>query len=268
MNNLKRNRKMADKFYCGVDVGASATKVVIIDESAEVRGRGVGKSGMDFEEAAQKCFDEALSQAGLQAGDVAATISSGYGRHNVKFAGDRKTEISCHAKGCHHFFPGKITIVDIGGQDNKIIHLDKSGRRSSFKMNRKCAAGTGAFLEEIAGRLNLPVSELDGLARKSESEVTLGSFCTVFTQTEILAKIRQGVEIADIVKGAFRSVIKRIVEMDPLDGEVVLTGGVVAYNPVIVDMFKEQLGREVNVPSDPHTTGALGAALFAREKSK
>jgi predicted CoA-substrate-specific enzyme activase len=130
-------------------------------------------------------------------------------------------------------------------------------------MNRKCAAGTGAFLEEIASRLNLPVSDLDGLARQSTGEVTLGSFCTVFTQTEILAKIRGGAKVQDIVKGAFRSVIKRIVEMDPLEGEVVLTGGVVAHNPVIVDMFSEQLGRAVLVPPEPQLTGALGAALYA-----
>jgi predicted CoA-substrate-specific enzyme activase len=254
---------MADRFYGGVDVGASTTKAVIIDSSGGVLGRAVERSGMDFTEAAQGCFDRALAEAKLKAQSISRIVSTGYGRQNVPFSSAHKTEIACHARGCHHYFPRNMTVVDIGGQDNKIIHVAASGARTSFKMNRKCAAGTGAFLEEIASRLNLPVSDLDGLARQSTGEVTLGSFCTVFTQTEILAKIRGGAKVQDIVKGAFRSVIKRIVEMDPLEGEVVLTGGVVAHNPVIVDMFSEQLGRAVLVPPEPQLTGALGAALYA-----
>ena len=256
---------MTDKFYGGVDVGASSTKAVIIDSSGGVIGRSVERSGMDFTEAAQTCFDRALAEAKLKPDDIANVVSTGYGRQNVPFSKSHKTEIACHARGCHHHFPRRITVVDIGGQDNKIIHVTAKGGRSSFKMNRKCAAGTGAFLEEIASRLNLPVSDLEGLARKAAGEVALGSFCTVFTQTEILAKIRHGAKVEDIVKGAFRSVIKRIVEMDPLEGDVVLTGGVVAHNPVIVDMFEEQLGREVLVPPEPQLTGALGAALYAME---
>jgi len=259
---------MTDSYYCGVDVGASTTKVVVINEAADVLGRAVVRSGMDFEAAAAECLEDVLSTSKLEKGALARTISTGYGRRNVPFSDGNRTEITCHAKGCYHIFPRKITVVDIGGQDNKIIHIDAGGGRSAFKMNRKCAAGTGAFLEEIAGKLNLPVGELEGLARESKEEVTLGSFCTVFTQTEILAKIRRGAKIPDIIKGAFRSVIKRIVEMDPLEGDVVLTGGVVANNPVIIEMFAGQLGREVHVPPDPQCTGALGAALFAREDSK
>ena len=109
------------------------------------------------------------------------------------------------------------------------------------------------------------MSELEELARQSTREITLGSFCTVFTQTEILAKIRQGVKVPDIIKGAFNSVITRILEMDPLDGEVVLTGGVVAHNPIIAEMFSKRLGKEILVPPMPQCTGALGAALSAKE---
>jgi predicted CoA-substrate-specific enzyme activase len=259
---------MAEKYFCGVDVGASTTKAVIISGEGEVLGRAVGLSGMDFEQAAQDCLADALFQAKIEKDAVSRTISTGYGRHNVPFAQGHKTEISCHARGAYFHFPREITVVDIGGQDNKIIHMAASGARTAFKMNRKCAAGTGAFLEEIAGRLGLPVRELDAVARQARGEVSLGSFCTVFTQTEILAKIRRGAKVPDIVKGAFRSVIKRIVEMDLLEGEVVLTGGVVANNPVIVEMFAEQLEGKVSVPPDPQCTGAFGAALFAREDSK
>ena len=259
---------MSEGYFCGADVGASSTKVVLVDRDAKVVGSAVGLSGMDFEQAAEKCLQDALAAAGLEPRAVARTVSTGYGRQNVAFSDRHMTEISCHARGCYHHFPRKITIVDIGGQDNKIIHVGANGNRLGFKMNRKCAAGTGAFLEEIASRLNLPVGELDTIARQSTEEVTLGSFCTVFTQTEILAKVRRGVKVPDIVKGAFRSVVKRIVEMDPLDGEVVLTGGVVAHNPVIIEMFAEQLGSRILVPPDPQSTGALGAALLAREDSK
>ena len=127
-----------------------------------------------------------------------------------------------------------MTIVDIGGQDNKLIQLDDQGRRVHFKMNRKCAAGTGAFLEEIALRLDLPIQELNGLAEQSTEEVSLGSFCTVFTATEILEKIRAGERVEDIVKGAFRSVVKRIREMGAVEGAWCMTGGVVAHHPLLV----------------------------------
>jgi activator of 2-hydroxyglutaryl-CoA dehydratase len=136
----------------------------------------------------------------------------------------------------------------------------------SFKMNRKCAAGTGSFLEEIALRLALPVSDLNGLAEKSSKQVTLGSFCTVFTATEILAKIRAGEKVEDIAKGAFRSIVKRVSEMDTVDGELVMTGGVVANNPILVELVGEFYGRTALVPPDPQCTGAFGAALFAKEK--
>jgi len=157
-----------------------------------------------------------------------------------------------------------MTVVDIGGQDNKIIHIDENGRRQDFRMNRKCAAGTGAFVEEIAMRLGLDVEDLDPLAASTDLSVHLGSFCTVFTKTEILAHLRQGAAVEQIVRGAFDSVVTRIVEMDTFDGEVVLTGGVAAHNPTIAKLLSSRLGREVTVPPYPQFTGALGAAILAR----
>ena len=162
-------------------------------------------------------------------------------------------------------FPKPISIIDIGGQDNKIIKLDASGKRLSFKMNRKCAAGTGAFLEEMSVRLDIPLENLDGLARQSQSMVELGSFCTVFSATEVLEKIRQGKKVPDIVKGLFFSVIKRVMEMDSLSEHVVMTGGVVAHNAYLVQMTEEMIGRPILVPEYPQLTGALGAALYAME---
>jgi predicted CoA-substrate-specific enzyme activase len=155
------------------------------------------------------------------------------------------------------------TIIDIGGQDNKIIKIDNRGKRINFRMNRKCAAGTGAFLEEMSARLDIPLEEMNDLAMLSTEMVELGSYCTVFSATEVLARIREGKKPPDIVKGLFLSMVKRVMEMDSFTDKVVMTGGVVAHNPFLVKMFEEILGREVLVPQYPQFTGAVGAALFA-----
>ncbi|MCP4572759.1 MAG: ATPase [bacterium] len=250
-------------FYCGVDIGASATKLVLLDDIGEVLARTLRPSGVDYAGTAATCLDEAVRSAGREGGP-ALTVATGYGRDNVAFADETRTEIHCHGTGCFHEVGRRISIIDIGGQDNKVIHMDDAGRRREFKMNRKCAAGTGAFIEEIALRLGLTVEQLDGLAAAADEPVRLGSFCTVFTKTEILSHLRRGAAVESIVRGAFISVVDRIVEMDPLEGEVVATGGVIAHNPTIVEILAEHLGRPVIVPEAPQFTGALGAALTAR----
>ncbi len=251
--------------WAGVDVGASRTKVMVIDGERRPVGHAVVKSGTNFTESSDQCLEMALAMAGVTQQAIRRLISTGYGRKNVQRADDTKTEIGCHAKGCFHCFPHPITIIDIGGQDNKVIKVDGEGRRQSFKMNRKCAAGTGAFLEEMAPRLDIPIESMDGLARQSTQMVELGSFCTVFSATEVLEKIRQGKKVPDIVKGLFLSVIKRVLEMDSLTENVVMTGGVVAHNPYLVEMAQELIGRPIWVPPLPQLTGALGAALYAME---
>jgi len=256
------------EYFCGIDIGASTAKLVIIDKNKQMLAKSLRPSGVNYAETAERCLADALSSAGLAREQIRCSLSTGYGRDNVPWARERMTEIACHGKGAHFHFPRMITVIDIGAQDSKVIHLDAKGRRTGFKMNRKCAAGTGAFLEEIAYRLNLPVSDLNGLAERSKKEVTLGSFCTVFTATEILGKIRAGEKVEDIVKGAFRSVVKRIVEMDTIDGAPVMTGGVVAHNPLLVKLVGEAFGKEVIVPPNPQYIGAFGAALLAQEKSE
>jgi predicted CoA-substrate-specific enzyme activase len=251
--------------YVGTDVGASRTKVAILDARRQLVGHAVRKSGTDFSATAQICLQDSLQMAGAGPQAIARSMSTGYGRKNVTYADDSRTEIGCHAKGCFLYFPYPITIIDIGGQDNKIIKLDGEGRRINFKMNRKCAAGTGAFLEEMSARLDIPLEKMNGLAEKSENMVKLGSFCTVFSATEVLENIRHGKKVEDIVKGVFLSVIKRIMEMDSFTENVVMTGGVVAHNPIIVQMTEEILGRSILVPEHPQLTGAIGAALYAME---
>jgi predicted CoA-substrate-specific enzyme activase len=253
-----------ERLFCGVDVGASATKLVLLNEQATVRARTLLPSGVDYVATARECRRLALAAVAADPRAVARCVATGYGRHNVDYADVSLTEIHCHGAGSYHSFPGAITVVDIGGQDNKVIRLEAAGQRAEFKMNRKCAAGTGAFLEEIALRLGLDLSTMDGLAGSTEEAVKLSSFCTVFAKTEILAHLRQGIPVARIVRGAFLSVVTRVMEMDPLTGEVVLTGGVVAHNPTIAAILSEKLGRPVRVPPYPQFTGALGAALTAR----
>jgi predicted CoA-substrate-specific enzyme activase len=257
---MKENR-----LFAGADVGASRTKVALLDADRNLVGYAVEKSGTDFTATANRCLSTSLEMAGASRQDIIKAVSTGYGRKNVSFSDETRTEIGCHAKGCFLYFPFSITIIDIGGQDNKIIKLDERGRRVNFKMNRKCAAGTGAFLEEMSPRLDIPLEEMDGLARKSKDMVKLGSFCTVFSATEVLENIRQGKKISDIVKGLFFSVIKRVLEMDAMTENVVMTGGVVAHNRYLVTMTEEMLGQSILVPEYPQLTGAIGAALYAIE---
>ena len=258
----------ACSIFIGADVGASHTKVVILDSEKKLIGHCVRKSGTDFANAAEICLNSALEMAHALEEDIVKCVSTGYGRKNVPFSQETKTEIGCHARGCYHYFPVAITVIDIGGQDNKVIKVDDKGRRLSFKMNRKCAAGTGAFLEEMSLRLEIPLEDMDGLAEGAENMVELGSYCTVFSATEVLEKIRQGKKVPDIVKGLFFSVIKRVLEMDSLSDRVAMTGGVVAHNPYLVKMVREITEREIFVPEYPQLTGAVGAALFAMENSK
>jgi predicted CoA-substrate-specific enzyme activase len=255
---------MIKHWSLGLDLGASATKGVLLHGN-EVCARSICRSGADFGAASEACRAGLFAAADVDASRVRRVVATGYGRRNAGFGAKIVTEITCHARGCYAAFPRAITIVDIGGQDNKVIAIEETGERRNFKMNRKCAAGTGAFLEEIAGQLDTPLSELNGLAATATGNVQLGSFCTVFAKTELLKLIAEGTPLPEIVKAAFRSVAKRILEMDPLTGSVVVTGGVVAHNPVIAELVSEALGRKVLVPDHPQYTGALGAALIGQE---
>jgi predicted CoA-substrate-specific enzyme activase len=251
--------------FCGIDIGASAAKLVIIDSQRRICAKAIRRSGVDYAQTARCCLEEALASGGLSESEIRGSLATGYGRDNVSWTNGKMTEIACHGKGAYQHFRRALTVIDIGAQDSKIIHLDDRGVRTNFKMNRKCAAGTGAFLEEIAYRLDLPLADLNGLAERSTRETSLGSFCTVFAATEILEKIRAGQRVEDIVKGAFRSVVKRVMEMDLVEGELVMTGGVVANNPIIARLVEESFGRPVLVPPEPQFMGAFGAALFALE---
>lgn len=237
----------------------------MIDAGKGILGSFVRRSGAKLLESAEIAFDEALERATLSRNDIDYVVATGFGRRSISFADLSKTEISCHSKGCHHYFPEEITVIDIGGQDNKVVKLDAGGRKTSFKMNRKCAAGTGAFLEEMAYKLDIPLDDLEDLARKSSKGTELGSFCTVFTATEVLDRIRGGERLEDIVRGLLNSVAKRILEMDTLTGRVIMSGGVVAHNPIVAEIIGERAKKRVEIAPHPQEMGAFGAALIAAE---
>ena len=256
---------MPESYYAGVDVGTSYIKVAILNEKNEKIGSFIEKSSPDLKKSIKVAYEGAISSAKISPDSIKNTTATGFGRNNVEFADSEKTEISAHAKGAHHFFSKKSTIIDIGGQDTKIIKTDADGKIIGFKMNRKCAAGTGSFLEEISYKLNIPMNDLNKIATKSKGKTALSSFCTVFASTEILTRIKEGEKIEDMVKSAFESVAKRVVEMDTLENTIVMTGGVVAYNNIISEILSIHIGKKILIPPEPQLCGAIGAAIFARE---
>jgi predicted CoA-substrate-specific enzyme activase len=256
-----------NRIFAGIDIGTTTTKAVIIRADKTMLGHFVQRSGMDLALAAATVFEEAMARAKVAREAIDFIVATGFGRKSVPFAHETRTEIGCHGRGCYFYFPEAITVVDVGGQDSKIIKLDARGRRVGFKMNRKCAAGTGAFLEEIVNKLGVPIGDLNALAQGASQAAQIGSYCTVFTATEVLDRIRAGERTDDIVRGLFDSVAKRILEMDTLTDRVVMTGGVVAFNPIVAELLSARTGVEVEVAPHPQTMGAFGAALFAQEIS-
>ena len=256
---------MSKNYFAGIDVGTSYIKTVIIDEKNEIAGFSTERTSSDLKKSITNAFKEAISAANISRDSIKHITATGFGRNNVSFADNVKTEISSHAKGAYYYFPKKITIIDIGGQDTKIIKVDNDGKTLSFKMNRKCAAGTGSFLEEIAYKLDIPSSEMNKAASKSSKETALSSFCTVFASTEILTRIKEGEKTEDMIKSAFESVVRRVIEMDTLEGTIVITGGVAAYNDIILKILTKYVKNKIFMPPNPQLSGAFGAALFAKE---
>jgi len=252
-------------WYAGVDVGSWNTKAAVISDGGVVLGTAVGRSGADLAGAAARTLEDALTAAGVVREQLSAVWATGFGRLNVPFAHGSRTELDCHARGVAAYVPGPLTVVDLGGQDSKVIRLGADGRRLAHRMNRKCAAGTGSFLEEIALRLGVGIEQLDQLAGGAAESLELASFCTVFAGTELLGLIREGKRPADLAMAAYRSLIKRVLEMDVLQGTIVVTGGVFGHHRTMVRLLEEAIGRPVILPPHPQEIGAYGAALAARE---
>jgi predicted CoA-substrate-specific enzyme activase len=255
---------MAGPLYAGIDAGSSATKCVLLSADGTLAAHHVVASGFDYGQAAEEALSHALAQIGATRDEIAACISTGYGRGRVSSATAQITEISCHARGACQWYPQVRNIVDIGGQDTKVIRIDDRGQMADYRMNAKCAAGTGTFLESIAVRLGMPLSQIDELALQSTAKTVVNSYCTVFAGTEVLERIKAGHPREDISMGLFRSIAERVFEMIAShDGPVAATGGVVAHCEAMVRALEEVLETKVLLPPLPQHAGAYGAALLA-----
>lgn len=254
--------------FAGVDVGSLMTKAAVVDDAGKLLAYTILFTGASVRKAAEAAYKDALEKAGLRAEDVRYALSTGYGRDLVGFAQGQATEITCHGRGAHALFPEVRTIVDIGCQDSKAIRINNAGKVLNFCMNDRCAAGTGRFLEVMAKALEVDLEELGPLALRASKEPPVSSMCTVFAESEVISLIAQGHPKENIIAGIHSSIIKRLVSMVARvsqEERVAMTGGV-AKNIGMVRGLGEALATQLLVPEEPQITGALGAAIIAREK--
>lgn len=258
---------MKDVYTMGVDVGSTTSKCLILKNGSDVAGSAIIPSGTGTS-GPGRAIEAALTEAGLSREDIAVVTATGYGRNMLEGADYAVSELTCHAKGTSKLIPQTRTIIDIGGQDAKVIALDERGKMKNFLMNDKCAAGTGRFLDVMARVLELDVSQLGEEDAKSESPSVISSTCTVFAESEVISQLSRRVPIPDIVAGIHNSVaartaslVKRVGVCEP----VVMTGGV-AQNSGVIRALKETLGVEIVKHPMPQLAGAYGAAVHAWEK--
>jgi (R)-2-hydroxyacyl-CoA dehydratese activating ATPase len=255
-------------YAAGVDVGSTQTKAIVLDEAGRIAGRALTDTGANVMRAAEAAFREALAGGDLREEEVEFVVGTGYGRYKVTFGNAQVTEISCHARGAVHLFPRTRTVLDMGGQDTKAIRVAPSGEIVDFCMNDKCAAGTGRFLAAAAVALELPLAELGPTALRGERAVRISTTCTVFAESEVLAWLGKGKKIEDILLGVHESIAARsigLLRRVGVEDEVTFTGGV-TKNRAMVETLNRRLERTVNVSDEAHFIGAIGAALFARDR--
>jgi (R)-2-hydroxyacyl-CoA dehydratese activating ATPase len=250
----------------GIDAGSRTIKAVIWD-STEHRclASGIADQGIQQDRLALDLFQRLLDQSALARDHVAAVVATGYGRHRVPFVDTTITEITCHARGVHHLMPETRTIIEIGGQDSKVIWLDAGGRVRDFSMNDRCAAGTGRFLELVASRLGLELSALDDLCRQSLQPALISNTCVVFAETEIIGLLAEAKALPDIVAGVLQAIALRVAALagGAISSPLVFTGGV-ALQPGVTRALESALNCSIQVCQQPQFTGALGAALLAQ----
>ena len=253
-------------YFAGIDVGSLSTEVVIIDDNATAITYHINPTGANCNEAVDLTLRQALSQARLSQDQLNFIVATGYGRMTIPFADKKITEISCHAAGAHHLFPDTETVIDIGGQDSKVIRIDRDGKVLDFTMNDKCAAGTGRFLEVMAGTFGAPIEELGALSLKAKREIPISSVCTVFAESEVISLIAQNEPKEEIIRGIHRAIVSRVwnmVQTVGVHGIVTMSGGV-AKNKGVVALLEERLQKPIHIYREPQIVGALGAALLAR----
>ena len=254
----------------GIDVGSTYTKAILLDEGGEILGRAVRPSGFKLGVAADQVFHTCLSEAGLQRGDVRYVVSTGMGRHRVEFRNVQATDLTAGARGVGRLFPGTRTVLDVGGQTMKASRLDVAARVLSFRLNDKCAAGTGAFLEKTARYMGYTTSEIGPLMATSKESVPISGVCAVFAESEVINHLSLGTPPSDIMQGAIESLVSRSVQlMKRVKGEpeYTLIGGILRFS-TMAQAVRNQLGSDVNVPDVEMVqfVSALGAAILGHRR--
>lgn len=254
--------------FAGIDAGSRTTKVVLLDgDSSDVVAAGVMDQGIEQDALAESLLDRLLQENGLDRSRLTMVVATGYGRRLIRVADTSITEITCQAWGVRHRMPEARTIIDIGGQDSKLLRLHADGTVGDFVMNDRCAAGTGRFLELLATRLNVRLASLGDLASRSRNPAIISSMCVVFAETEIIGLLASGITAADIAAGVQASLAARVAAMTGRNvaSPIVLTGGV-ALVPGMEAALAAALGQPLVLAPEPQTTCALGAAILARRR--
>lgn len=267
--HMKETTKMNENsIFAGVDSGSTSTNAVLLDAQKKICAYSVVPTGARASESAQRALSEALKKAGKKQEDIVRTVATGYGRFHIQTGDQGVTEITCHAKGAFFLDPRVRTVIDIGGQDSKVIRLDETGRVTDFVMNDKCAAGTGRFLDMMARTLEMDVSRMGEIDRGWQESITISSMCTVFAESEVVSLIAQNKRTANIVHGLHQSVASKIgtlLARTKAQGAYMMTGGV-AKNEGVRRAIEEKTGEPLILPEEPQICGALGAALLAMEE--
>jgi (R)-2-hydroxyacyl-CoA dehydratese activating ATPase len=254
-------------FTAGIDVGSTYIKAVVLDKERKIVGKAMMNTGFRLAEAASEVFHKAIEMAGIKESDIAYVVSTGYGRYQVPFRDVQVTDLTAQARGARYFFPNTKTVLDVGGQTMKASRLDEKGRVRAFRLNDKCAAGTGAFLEKTARYMGYEIERIGPLIETSEKPVAVSSTCAVFAESEVINHVSEGQTPADIMHGSIVSLVDRClqlmrrVQMEP---EFTLVGGILRFR-MMGRVISERLKKGVNVPADDlaQFTAALGAAILA-----
>jgi predicted CoA-substrate-specific enzyme activase len=259
-------------YAAGLDVGSTYTKAIILDDRNQIVGKAMENTGFKLEQAAQRAFDQALDGASLSREQVSYVVSTGYGRYQVSFRDVNVTDLTAAARGSRFFFPGTRTVLDIGGQTMKAMRLDDEARVTSFRLNDKCAAGTGAFLEKTARYMGFGTEEIGNLVLTSRETVPISGVCAVFAESEVINHLSHGSSPADIMFGAMVSLVDRSAQLMKrvrMEPEVTLAGGILRF-PTMADVIREKLDMAVNVPPDDlvQFLGAVGAAVLGHMRVK
>ncbi|MGA2094057.1 MAG: acyl-CoA dehydratase activase [Sedimentisphaerales bacterium] len=258
------------KYHLGIDAGSSYIKLALIDAAGNMAAKGIVKRGADIDASCRQGYADLLGESKITKEQIAGVIATGYGRKQVGFCDEGITEITALAIGGFAVDNGVRTIIDVGGQDSKVIAIDESGRVVDFVMNQKCSAGTGKFLEVTSASLGVKVDELDQLSQKADKVLNLSSTCTVFAETEIISYIAMGEKKENIIKSLHQAISDHVVGLFRQvtagdDGKILFVGGV-SLNNAMTRELSSQLNRQLLVPQNPQYIGAYGAALYLKRK--